>query len=354
MINEQISERILTVCPEYSKPKGGVSQCVATYDKVVYKKFKTVCNSCSGSIMKKLICMVKAILQIIFILLYDHKIRIVHIHTASYNSFRRSSIFVRISKRLGRKVVLHIHGGGFKEYYALKSAFVDNVFSKCDSLAVLSASWKEFFDSIVTPDKVYVVPNIIENPQNVEVAKDGKVHFLFLGQICQAKGIFDLVETLSEHKIEFAGKLILDVGGGMHEEERLKCYVSTHNLGDIIRLHGWVSGNDKIRLLNLADVFILPSYVEGVPISIIEAEAYGMPILSTPVGGIPEVVKDGENGFLFVPGNRSDMKTAIDSVISDADLRSKMGEKSRIMVKDNMPENVIAVLSALYEKLLVA
>ena len=354
MINEQISEQVLTVCPEHSKPKGGVAQCVATYEKVVYKRFKTVCNSCSGSKVKKLLYMVKAIVQIICKLLFDHKVRIVHIHTASYNSFKRSAIFVRISRMLGRKVVLHIHGGGFKEYYAQKPTFVGDVLNKCDALAVLSHSWKDFFDGIVDPNRVTVVPNIIENAQHTDIERDGKTHFLFLGQICQAKGIFDLVELICENKEYYRGKFVLDIGGGMLEVERLKSYLKDHDLGELIDFHGWVAGEEKVRLLNLADVFILPSYVEGVPISILEAEAYGLPILSTPVGGIPEVVKDGENGYLFTPGNKSEMKTVIDTMLRDADLRVSMGEKSKMMVKDNLPENVIAVLNALYERLLTA
>lgn len=354
MIDKKLSAKILTVCPKYSKPKGGVAQCVATYDKVVFEEFKTVCNSCSGSKAKKLSKCVTAIFKLVWTLAFDPNVKIVHIHTASYNSFKRSAIFVRLSKAMRRKVLLHIHGGGFKEYYVQNATFVKNILNKSDALAVLSHSWKDFFDTIVAPDRVRVVPNIIEDARHIDVAADGKVHFLFLGQIYQAKGIFDLVELICENKEEYRGKLVLDIGGGMYEEERLKTYIKDNALEDIIRFHGWVSGEEKVRLLNLADAFILPSYVEGVPISILEAEAYGLPILSTPVGGIPEVVHDGENGYLFAPGNKHEMKAAIDITLRDADLRARMGEKSKIMVRGNLPENIEKELTRLYNSLLSA
>jgi glycosyltransferase involved in cell wall biosynthesis len=354
MIKQEISDKVLTICPDFSNPKGGVAQCVATYNRVVFERFKTVCNSCSGSKFKKLSKCVTAIFRLVWTLAFDRNIKIVHIHTASYNSFKRSAVFVRIAKMMGRKVVLHIHGGGFKEYYSQNSAFVKNILDKCDALAVLSHSWKDFFDTIVAPDRVRVVPNIMEDARHIDVETDGKTHFLFFGQIYQAKGIFDLVELLCESKEEYRGKLVLDIGGGMFEVERLKTYIKDNDLGDIIHFHGWVSGDAKVRLLNLADAFILPSYVEGVPISILEAEVYGLPILSTPVGGIPEVVHDGENGYLFAPGDKKAMKAAIDSTLRDADLRAKMGEKSKMMVKDNLPGNIEKELSSLYKFLLSA
>ena len=135
MINKQISDKILTVCPEFKNPRGGVAQCVSSYSKTVFSKFRAICNSCSGSKFKKSAKCVVAIFKLVWTLTFDRNIRVVHIHTASYNSFRRSSIFVLLSKMMGRKVVLHIHGGGFKEYYASEPSFVGRVLSKCDAIA---------------------------------------------------------------------------------------------------------------------------------------------------------------------------------------------------------------------------
>ena len=354
MINEQLSDKILTICPEFKTPRGGVAQCVSSYSKTVFSKFRAICNSCSGSKFKKSAKCLAAIFKLVWTLTFDRNVRVVHIHTASYNSFRRSSIFVLLSKVMGRKVVLHIHGGGFKEYYATDPSFIGRVLPKCDAIVVLSQSWKSFFDGITNPDRVRVVPNIVENPSLMGVEDDGKFHLLFLGHIQKAKGIFDLVEIINEYKTDYNGRLILDIGGGMFEVERLRQIIKDNHLEDIVHFHGWVSGDDKIRLLNTADAFILPSYTEGVPISILEAETYGLPILATTVGGIPEIVSDGGNGFLFTPGDKAAIKTAIDKLLADTKLCRALRESSRMRAANNLPSHIETVLTSLYNDLLSA
>ena len=242
--------------------------------------------------------------------------------------------------------------GGFKEYYASEPFFVKRILASCDTIAVLSPFWKSYFDGICGPAKVKVVPNIIENPSFMDVAGDGMFHLLFLGQIQRAKGIFDLVDVVKAHKTEYGGKLILDIGGGMFEVEQLKKIIDDNHLDGMVKFHGWVSGDDKIMLLNTADAFILPSYTEGVPISILEAESYGLPVLSTRVGGIPEIVGDGENGFLFTPGDKIAMKADIDKLLADRDLRRKMGKSSRGKAAKNLPSHIESVLTSLYDDLL--
>ena len=162
------------------------------------------------------------------------------------------------------------------------------------------------------------------------------------------------MEIINEYKTDYNGRLILDIGGGMFEVERLKQFIKANHLEDIIHFHGWVSGDDKIRLLNTADAFILPSYTEGVPISILEAETYGLPILSTAVGGIPEIVSDGGNGFLFTPGDKVAMKTAVDKLLVDTKLCRALGESSTMIAANNLPANLETVLTCLYVDLLSA
>ena len=183
----------------------------------------------------------------------------------------------------------------------------------------------------------------------IYVSSDGKFHLLSLGHICKAKGIFDLVELLHDCHNEYAGKLVLDIGGGMYEEEELRMFIKDNNLENLISFHGWVSGSKKIDLLNKADAFILPSYTEGVPISILEAESYGLPILSTNVGGIPEIVFNEKNGFLFHPGQTNEMKDAIDKLLKDSNLCTKMGDISKQIVLDNLPNSVEDKLNIIYK-----
>ena len=285
------------------------------------------------------------------ILGFNKKIRIIHIHTASYNSFRRSFLFVIVAKVMRRKVVLHIHGGGFKDYYMKESRFVRFVLNKADALITLSASWKMFFVDAALHRNVHVVPNIISKPINKSVNHDGSFHLLYMGQITKAKGVFDLVEFIAENKDFYKGKLILDIGGGMYDADKLRNFIIDNKIDDIVHFHGWLTGDSKAEIFNLADAYILPSYVEGVPISILEAESYGLPILSTTVGGIPEIVDEGKNGFLFRPGDKQGMKKAIDTIMGNRELMASMGCHSKELSYKNYPASVERNLIEVYRSL---
>lgn len=345
------SRIILSIGPKYIPPKGGIAQCVYLYRKYIYKDFRYISNSCDGNKLSKAITFCYSLIKFQITLLICREISIVHIHTASYNSFRRSARFINLAKKTGRKVILHIHGGGFKDYYNKEKAFINPVLQKCNAIITLSESWKSFFLNTICIKNVYVVPNIIESP-DINKVTDTLFHLLYMGHIMKPKGIFDLVELFNEHKNEYSGKLILDIAGGMYEEKRLKKYIKSNNLDNIIHFHGWVESNYKIKLLNLADAFILPSYIEGVPISILEAESYGLPIVSTRVGGIPEIVSHGVNGYLFSPGNKQEMKQYIDNLLlMDIEKRIIMGKHSKEMVYRNLPSNIISCLEEVYNSL---
>ena len=345
------SKEVLTIGPEFVPPKGGIAQCIATYQQAIFSDFRCLTNSCDGSFLKKTCKALFSLKKLYWILATNSEIKIVHIHTASYNSFKRSAWFVKAAKRMGRKVVIHIHGGGFREYYDKEKSFIQPIIDQCDALITLSPRWKMFFEKVVHHKNVHIVPNVIAYPLVKTVAKTDVFHLLYMGHVTKAKGIFDLVEMLAKHKDEYRGKLILDIGGGMYEEEKLKRFISDNKMEDILRFHGWLSGEGKTDFFNLADAYILPSYTEGVPISILEAESYGLPVISTTVGGIPEIVVDGENGLLFEPGNKQQMKIAIDAIMQDEELRNSMAERSKEISIKNLPQFVEQSLLEVYKSI---
>ena len=350
MLSKELSNAVLTIGCSYDPPRGGVAQVLHTYSKEVYPVFRCVTNSGAGGKLKKLWLFVKGWLKTCYILLFSQEIKIVHIHTASYNSFKRSSYFVRIAKIMGRKVVLHIHGGGFKEYYATDPQWIKGILECSDCVIALTDSWKTYYETVIGLSHVAKVNNIIETPQIRPISKDRKLHLLFLGAINNQKGIFDLAEVINEHKHEWNGNLVLHVGGNQ-EVDRLLNYIRENKLNDIILYEGWVENEKKKQLLNQTDVFILPSYVEGLPISILEALSYGKPVITTPVGGIPEIVTD-ENGFLFNQGDRFEMSSIISRILKEPYILKKKSIYALASVHNNLPDSVADSLADIYQKLL--
>lgn len=296
-------------------------------------------------------------IRMALLMMTDKDARIVHLHTAADGSFWRKVQLIRLAKGMGRKVVLHVHASRFKDFYneSDRKDWILRNLKKADVLIVLSQSWKEWFASIGVPtEKIVVLHNITEYPQ----IKDGKqpidsgrpVRFLFMGEIGERKGVFDILKGMANCNVDLRGKIELRIGGNKHEEE-LKRMIADNNLDDIVKFEGWVGGDKKIELLNWADVFILPSHNEGLPISILEAMSYVMPIISTSVGGIPEVVSE-KNGILVTPGND---KEIMDAMLFFADNRMEIVERGRVsneIVKEYLPNYVMQHLKAIYEQLI--
>lgn len=345
-LGKDIAKKILTIGCECNPPKGGIAQVLYNYQMFVFPTFKFVANSGGGGKIAKIWQLTKSVFAVMVKLRKDGEIQIVHIHTSSYIGFNRSKIFIKIAKAFGKKVVLHIHGGSFREFYQTSSASISKTLDACDCIIALSESWKAFFCK-VTETKVCIVDNIIPQPQRVlGIKNDDRFHLLFLGLITEQKGIYDLVDVIKEIRHDLKDKFCLHIGGN-GETERLQEMIDENDLSGLVNFEGWVSGEKKKELFSLADAYILPSYIEGLPISILEAMSFGLPILSTPVGGIPEVV-DETNGILFTPGDKKKMADAIKSIVNNPQIGKSMGNASREKAVRYYPDNVASELIEIY------
>lgn len=350
MISKIISENVLTIGCSYKHPKGGVAHVLNSYSRYVFSKFNFVATTTSGGKLKKSLCFLEALAVFVFRCM-SSKIRIVHVHGASYNSFYRKKIFINTAKFFGKKVVYHIHGGGFCDFYNVNKNVVRKVLTRVDVVIVLSDSWKNFFENEVGCKRVEVVPNIVPYHEENKKGENLPLKCVFLGTINKNKGIYDMVDVVCEHQNELRGYLTLYIGGS-GEQDKMLSLINRYGIADIIKYVGFVSGDKKTLLLQSSDFYILPSYVEGLPISILEAMSYSLPIISTSVGGIPEIVENGVNGILIQPGEKDALYKAIMQLLFDAVLRKNMGEASYKKVKPYFPENVNRKLESLYTELL--
>ena len=255
MITKEIADSILTIGCEYRSPKGGIAQVIDSYSKYVFATFLFSANSAGKSKMCKFIKCISAFIEVFSRLIIQRRIKIVHIHTASRNSFRRSILFIRLAKMMRRKVVVHIHGGGFKEYYASNSEFVRKYLLMADCVIALSESWRDFFISKVGLSNVQIVHNIVPQPQKESLKVDGVLHGLFLGKICKEKGIYDLLRAIELERDNLDGRFLLHVGGG-GEVDQLQHFILEHGLKDIVRYEGWADLSRKPYLLNLCRLYI--------------------------------------------------------------------------------------------------
>ena len=116
---------------------------------------------------------------------------------------------------------------------------------------------------------------------------------------------------------------------GDGEVEEARNLVESLNISDQTIFPGWIDTKERDRLLEEGNIFVLPSYNEGLPLSMMEAMAWGLPVIVTPVGGISEIVQDGENGLIVEPSNIEQLSTAMKSLIANEDLRVSLGDQGR-------------------------
>ena len=349
MINEGLSRKVLFLGVSM-KTKGGMAAVLVSYRKYI-EGMKFVPTWRLGGKAVKAWYAVQAMVRTWWLCQFDRSFRIVHIHGAANASFYRCRMFIGLVQRYGKKVILHEHAADFVEFYdaATDKAGIVSTINSCDCLIVLSESWRRYFSSIgVEEDKIRVLNNIFLPPVAANVRHDdGKLHLLYMGEISNRKGAFDLLKAVSDNKDYFKDKLILRMGGNEVDGD-----VREHGLERFVSYEGWISGQKKTDCLTWADVYILPSYNEGLPIAILEAMSYSHPVISTSVGGIPEVVKDGGNGMLVRPGNSMEIADAIRYYIEHPGAIKAQGDKAFARVKDFFPERVFGDLERIYNSLI--
>lgn len=345
-MGKDIFDKVLFVGPDVNA-QGGIASVLRSYSHCVAPFHYVRSNSAKGTIPGLF-----ALVMLLFRLPYfkwAKSIKIIHIHSASGKSFVRKSLIIKVAKMLGYKIVFHSHSGYFKDYVTkVGKSKICSILDKCDAIVVLSNVWKRYFEEELGYKNVCVINNIVYKVDKIKNNnRHGKLKMLFLGLICDNKGIFDLVNMIAEHKSELEDKIELNVGG-VGEDVRLQNMIDQYGLAQMVKPLGWVSGDLKNELLADCDVCVLPSYVEGVPISILEAMANGKAVIASTVGGIPEIVEDNVTGLLHAPGDKEGIYKAVKYVNENSDALSRFGHKGYEKVIAFYPEAVVLSLKQLY------
>jgi glycosyltransferase involved in cell wall biosynthesis len=349
---------VLFVAPHYKWWKGGISSVIQEYKNAI-PEFNFFASTSIANIYVTALLFPYILMNYLWVLRRNRKIEIVHIHGASKGSFYRKYLFFLIAKYLyKKKVIYHIHGARYHLFYQSSPAFlrrrITHMVNGSDALIVLSTWWKDFFMQEFKPKKIEIIPNIVgyvSYEKKRTSISSAIVKLLFLGRIGERKGIFDLLEVLRDDVNFYRTHSKLLVGGD-GEIDKLKKLIESYQLSDIVDYIGFVSGDKKKEILSSSDIYILPSYNEGLPISVLEAMAFAKPVISTKVGGIPEIVHHGVNGFLISAGNKKELADCLKRLILAPSVRDEFGFQSYNLVKNTyFPDTVLMKLSSLYTTL---
>ncbi len=262
---------------------------------------------------------------------------IAHLHTAERGSFWRKAFLMKWFHLYGIKVVMHHHAAEFEEFYAQCSdrqkRRIDQVLAEVDVNIVLSERLVPMIKGKAPQANVKVLYNAV-NTYNNNMYNINGTYILFLGRLGERKGIYDLLKCIKilDEKIPKDIRFCL-CGDG--EIDKVKEIIQKYNISHRIVHVGWIDGELKQSFFSNTLINVLPSYNEGLPMTILETMAYGIPNVSTRIASIPEVINDEENGCLIIPGDVDALCSNLEMLITNIDIRKKFSVASYHLINND-------------------
>ena len=315
--------------------------------------------------LKNIGYLVRQVFQFMIVNLRE-KPGLIHVQVTSGLAFWKAALFILLGKLFGAGTVAHLHGGMFDQYYAARSPrtkkWIGRALASSDMVIALSERWRQFLLAEVSGDlRIEIASNPVDRlfAEALEAGRSAadvvRKDILFLGSLGKRKGVFDILQAapaiFEEHpdaRIVFAG-----AEESRGEKMRIEELCREKNLGEKAEFIGVVTGRKKVDLFESAMIYVLPSYGENLPFSLLEAMALGLPVVTTPVGAIPEIVKDGENGFLVEPGDVRAIASSVNRLLGDESLGRAMSAANRAKVRtDFMPDDSMKQMDKVYSRVL--
>lgn len=265
------------------------------------------------------------------------KCDLVHVHMASRGSYKRKKVFMQAAFKRNIPVLLHLHGSEFSVWYDTECSEnqrrdIKMTFSRCARVIVLSREWREFLISreICRPELVSILHNAVDIPKE-NPTDYSKNNVLFMGRLGERKSPDVLLraaaKVLPKHPDAY---FVFGGDGDISRYEKLAKELGIEGACSFI---GWAAGGKKAEAFQNCSIYCLPSKNEGMPMSVLEAMSYGLATVATPVGGVPQVISDGKNGFLFPVDDVGQLESILDRLMRDNALKERIGRAGRERIK---------------------
>ena len=343
-----MNPKVLVVATS-NKSRGGIATVVNAFTRQPQwsqYKCKWIKTHIDKGFIYKLWMLLSSLFQYTVLLpFYD----IVHIHVSTTVSANRKYIFYKLAKIFGKKTVIHLHCGS--QLAEIWNEKYEDMFMNADKCLTLSNGIRDFIVSKTgKAENVEVLYNPCPDVEVIDVLAKREKNILFAATLYKEKGYLDLIEAFGKISVENKEWKLLLAGNGSQEEG--KVLAEKYNVADRVEFLGWVRGDDKDRVFRTSSLFCLPSYAEGFPMAVLDAWAYGLPVITTPVGGIPDIVIDGENGLLFNPGDVDVLSEKLNLLINDALLRNKLSEEAKVLANTTFnTATIVRQLGNIYESI---
>lgn len=276
-----------------------------------------------------------------------------HLHSAARGSFWRKSLLAALARGFGRPYVFQVHSGEFLQFYeqrcgALSRRWVRHCLRHAGEVLLLTPGWRREFELRFADGRFTVLPNPVALPDHVPASDRSHPTVLFLGRIRAKKGVLDLIEAMQRVLLVLPQARLVLAGDGEIAAARERAQVL--GIGAAVAFPGWLDGRSKAQALAACDVFALPSYFEGLPIGMLEAMAAGRVVVASRVGGVPDLIRHGENGLLVDAGDVEQLAEALLRALLDVPASKAMAAQARRDVQPFAAELVVDELLRCYRR----
>tara|TARA_B100001059_G_scaffold25570_1_gene20551 strand:- start:1622 stop:2674 length:1053 start_codon:yes stop_codon:yes gene_type:complete len=334
-----------------NKGAGGVASVVSTFMESEYlnSKYKIsyFFTNKPGNNFIKLFSTICAFVIFPFLLIFNNY-KVAHIHGGSV---LRKSYYALWLKLFRIPTIYQNHAANLDSYYknadGFKKTYLDYVFNLYELRLCLGSYWENTLNKVM--DKKW---DVLYNPVP-ELHLNNTAHdtcnFTFMGELSERKGIKDLIHAFAKSENDNA-RLLVAGNGDIHS---LVTLCSELGISEKVEFLGWINKDQKLDLLARTDVVVLPSYAEGLPMSILEAMSVGLPVITTPVGAVEDAITHNEHGLLVKPGNVDQISSALSELAQSSDKRTQLGEAAKVKFLKCFKDDVVAkTLSDYYQQLI--
>jgi glycosyltransferase involved in cell wall biosynthesis len=328
-------------------------RCIATFTR--YTGDKGATRSERGSRVIQGMVYILAVCQTLTLALARRTV--FHIHFSGRGSLLRKGMICVMLRSLRCQYVVHSHA-------ADTNLFPRWLPQPCRQLLlwglngagrviVLTQFWHDYYSSLLhlPASRLLLLPNPADLPKSIpDRSKRRRMRILFLGRIGIRKGAFDVIRAFALLPQDVRASCHLTMAGDGDTEEA-RTLAAEQGCLDRVSIPGWVGKADVERLLVESDVLVLPSYAEGMAMALVEAMSWGLPVVTTSVGGAGEFLEQGSNCLLVTPGDVLGISEAIAGLARDSAYRLELGRAARQTVSRFSIDSYISTLSGVFEEL---
>ena len=277
---------------------------------------------------------------------------LIHIHVAAQRSMWRKLPIALLAKLMGKAYIIHLHAASEKSVFMLTPQWiVRTLFLLSYRVVVLSESWKTIVNAYIPDARVAVIHNSVAGQLPAELDHDSQTGrmVLYAGKLEHRKGYLELLRAASEVVKHFPDVRFCFAGHGEIDQARTEA--QRLNIANSVSFLGWLRPDEIGRYYRGASIFCLPSFDEGLPMSVLEAMSFSLPVVCSPVGGLQDLISDGEDGIFVEAGNIHSIARGLMELLSNPERASRIGRNGALTLQRKCGlDHIERDLAHLYEE----